>query len=155
MIGGDLKSDVILYCHDSSRPISRAHPASARSKILKIFVVYFHKIKSWNLRNVCILVEHVPGVGHTATELVPASGDECYLLIFSWAVSPHVPPPPPRDSIDWCITPRVYHIQHIFLGGLSISYQHKRETHSFSIQQVIVPQLPASHQSEASKSVRL
>ena len=46
MIGGDLNSDVILCCHDSSRPISRAHPASARSKILKIFVVYFHKIKS-------------------------------------------------------------------------------------------------------------
>ena len=43
----------------------------------------------------CILVEHAPGVGHTATELVPASGDECYLLIFSWAVSPHVPAPPP------------------------------------------------------------
>ena len=46
MIGGDLNSDVILCCHDSSRPISRAHPASVRSKILKIFVVYFHKIKS-------------------------------------------------------------------------------------------------------------
>ena len=30
MIGGDLNSDVILCCHDSSRPISRAHPASAR-----------------------------------------------------------------------------------------------------------------------------
>ena len=29
MIGGDLNSDVILCCHDSSRPISRAHPASA------------------------------------------------------------------------------------------------------------------------------
>ena len=57
----------------------------------------------WNLRNLCILVEHAPGVGHTATELVPASGDECYLLMFSWAVSPHVPPPPPGDSIDWCI----------------------------------------------------
>ena len=72
----------------------------------KIFVVYFHKIKSWDFRNLCILVEHAPGAGHTATELVPASGDECYLLFFSWAVSPHVPappPPPPRDSIDWCI----------------------------------------------------
>ena len=46
---------------------------------------------------------------YTATELVPASGDECYLLIFSWAVSPHVlPPPPPVDSIDWCINVCVY-----------------------------------------------
>ena len=34
MIGGDLNSDVILCCHDSSRPISRAHPASARSTVL-------------------------------------------------------------------------------------------------------------------------
>ena len=34
MIGGDLNSDVILCCHDSSRPISRAHPASARSTLL-------------------------------------------------------------------------------------------------------------------------
>ena len=71
----------------------------------KIFVVHFHKIKSWNLRNLCILVEHAPGVGHTATELVPASGDECYLLIFSWAVSPHVPPPPPPPSrgFNWLV----------------------------------------------------
>ena len=34
MIGGDLNSDVILCCQDSSRPISRAHPASARSSVL-------------------------------------------------------------------------------------------------------------------------
>ena len=34
MIGGDLNRDVILCCHDSSRPISRAHPASARSTVL-------------------------------------------------------------------------------------------------------------------------
>ena len=34
MIGGDLNSDVILCCHDSSRPISRAHPASATSTVL-------------------------------------------------------------------------------------------------------------------------
>ena len=98
MIGGDLNSDIILCCHNSSRPISRAHPASARSKI---FVGFFHKIKSWNLRNLCILVEHAPGVGYTATELVPASGDECYLLIFSWAVSPHVPPP--SQGFNWLV----------------------------------------------------
>ena len=29
MIGGDLNSDVIFCCHDSSRPISRAHPSCA------------------------------------------------------------------------------------------------------------------------------
>ena len=34
MIGGDLNSDVIFCCHDSSRPISRAHPACARSTVL-------------------------------------------------------------------------------------------------------------------------
>ena len=33
MIGGDLNSDVILCCHDSSRPISWAHPASARREV--------------------------------------------------------------------------------------------------------------------------
>ena len=35
MIGRDLNSDVIFCCHDSSRPISRAHPASARSTVLR------------------------------------------------------------------------------------------------------------------------
>ena len=34
MIGGDLNSDVIFCCHDSSRPISWAHPACARSTVV-------------------------------------------------------------------------------------------------------------------------
>ena len=41
MIGGDLNSDVILCCHDSSRPISRAHPASARSTVLTNYGLWY------------------------------------------------------------------------------------------------------------------